>query len=93
MSVGSDFGTYFTRTFSIVTFLVGMGFALGYIPAYEANPGQIEFETLVTGLIILGGHGIVTNMKEVGIFRKLLCYLSGAAGGVVAFNVIMQLIG
>lgn len=89
----SGFGGYFTRTFSIVTFLIGIGMAVD--PAEfglgSQGPDEIPADVLIPVLIILGLHGMLTKMSEVGVIRRLLCYLSGVAGAVVVFNVVSQL--
>ncbi len=90
---GSNFGGYFTRTFSIVTLGVGIWLLIDPNALGFSVNGDIPVNILLPMLLILGTHGIVTRYSKVGIFRKFLCYMSGVPGAVFAFNVIGQLVG
>lgn len=88
--VGTGFGGYFTRTFSLFT--LGLGILLLIDPTILGTSGDIPVQMLMPALLILGSHGVITKYSEVGIFRKFLCFMSGVPGAVVAFNVIAQVL-
>jgi|LGVF01.1.fsa_nt_gb hypothetical protein len=85
----SGFGGYFTRFFSIFTLIGGI-----FVGSDEIDLFQDPDKNLYMGiwLLFLGVHGVFTKLKSVGIIRQLLCYLSGVAGAMLAFNIISQLI-
>jgi hypothetical protein len=88
-TAGGGFGSFFTRTFSIVTFFVGLYWAL--VPEdFYAIGGDMPYDILIPGLLILGAHGMLTKSSGVGIIRQGLCYMSGVPGAVVVFNLIGQ---
>ena len=84
--IGMGLGQLAPRLFSIVTVVGGIFFLIGY-SNIEPNPGLGVF------ILLLGIHGVFTNTKEVGVIRKILAWMSGAAGAVVVFNIVMQLLG
>ena len=88
--LGSGFGGYFTRFFSIVTFGIGVWMMID--PSAAAG-GDIPVDILMPAMLILGAHGMFTKLEEVGFFRKFLCYMGGVPGAVFAFNILGQILG
>lgn len=86
--MGSGFGSFFTRFFSLFT--IAAAFVVADDPSIASD---IPIDYLVPALFILGMHGLFTKSDEVGIIRKFLCYMSGVPGAVFAFNLLGQWIG
>ncbi|MDU8926578.1 hypothetical protein RXV86_04185 [Alisedimentitalea sp. MJ-SS2] len=91
----SGFTADLPRLFRIPTLAVGvvlLSYGMGSPIVGGQYPSPDESLVMGAGLGLLGLHGLVTNVKRVGILRRLLSYFSGAAGGVLSFN-IAQMMG
>ncbi len=83
MDVSSGFGEAYPRFFSFFT-VIGSGLML--------TEGGDEAGIFLI-VLLLGLHGVFTSIRNVGFLRKLLSFLSGAAGALFLFNLLMQLLG
>lgn len=83
MDLSSGFGEAYPRFFSLFT-VIG--------PTIMLAEGGDEAE-LFLSVLLLGLHGVFTNFRSAGFIRKLLSFLSGAAGALFLFNILMQLLG
>ncbi|MEX0299125.1 MAG: hypothetical protein AB3N28_08635 [Kordiimonas sp.] len=83
MDLSNGFGEAYPRFFSIFT-VIGSALML--------SEGGDE-ASIFLGVLLLGLHGVFTNVRGVGFLRKLLSFLSGAAGALFLFNILMQLLG
>ena len=80
--VGLGFGQAFPRFFSVATVIGAL-----ILFSEGAEPGISLF------VLLMGLHGVITNTEKVGFIRKILAWMSGAAGAVFVFNIVMQLLG
>lgn len=90
----SGFTADLPRLFSIPTLAVGavlLSYGLGSPIVGGQYPPPDESLVMGGGLGLLGLHGVFTNVRKVGILRRLLSYFSGAAGGVLSFNIAQML--
>ena len=90
----SGFTADLPRLFSIPTLVVGvvlLSYGLGSPIVGGQYPPPDESLVLGGGLGLLGLHGVVTNVRKAGFLRRLLSYFSGAAGGVLSFNIARML--